>query len=106
MKLRIAFLSLVVASLFVVACGGGDANVRDQARQAVTANPAPATPAPAAPGAATPAAPAAPAKPAPQPVDVFALQTKLKAKGYYKGPIDGVVGSGTRAALQQFMQNR
>ena len=62
MKLRIAFLSLVVASLFVVACGGGDANVRDQARQAVTANPAPATP--AAPGAATPAAPAAPAVPA------------------------------------------
>ena len=41
-----------------------------------------------------------------KPVDVFALQTKLKAKGYYKGPIDGVVGSGTRAALQQFMQNR
>ncbi|WP_022950334.1 peptidoglycan-binding domain-containing protein [Leucothrix mucor] len=40
------------------------------------------------------------------PVDVFALQTKLKAKGYYRGPIDGVVGSGTRAALQQFMQNQ
>lgn len=50
--------------------------------------------------------PAAPAAPKPQQVDVFALQTKLKAKGYYKGPIDGVVGSGTRAALQQFMQNR
>jgi len=45
---------------------------------------------------------------APQPrqpqVDVFALQRKLKAKGYYKGPIDGVVGSGTRAALKRFMQ--
>lgn len=40
------------------------------------------------------------------PVDVFALQRKLKAKGYYKGPIDGVVGAGTRSALQQFMQNR
>ena len=46
------------------------------------------------------------AAPAPKPVDVFALQTKLKAKGYYKGPIDGVVGKGTRAALNQFMQNR
>jgi len=42
----------------------------------------------------------APAKPA---VDVFALQAKLKAKGYYKGPIDGVVGPGTRSALKQFM---
>jgi len=45
---------------------------------------------------------------APQPrqpqVDVFALQRKLKAKGYYKGPIDGVVGAGTRSALKRFMQ--
>ncbi|MCK5918523.1 MAG: peptidoglycan-binding protein [Cocleimonas sp.] len=40
------------------------------------------------------------------PVDVHALQRKLKAKGYYKGPIDGIVGSGTRGALQRFMQNR
>ena len=42
----------------------------------------------------------APAKPA---VDVYALQRKLKAKGYYKGPIDGVVGPGTRSALKRFM---
>ena len=65
MKLRIGFFSLLVASLFVVACGGGDASVRDQARQAVEANPTPAAPAPVAPGAAaTPAAPATPAVPA------------------------------------------
>jgi hypothetical protein len=38
------------------------------------------------------------------PVDVYALQRKLKAKGYYKGPIDGVVGPGTRSALQRFMK--
>jgi hypothetical protein len=37
-------------------------------------------------------------------VDVRALQQKLKAKGYYKGPIDGVVGPSTRSALQRFMQ--
>ena len=37
-------------------------------------------------------------------VDVEALQMKLKAKGYYKGPIDGVVGPATRSALQRFMQ--
>lgn len=36
-------------------------------------------------------------------VDVFALQRKLKAKGYYKGPIDGIVGKGTRGALKRFM---
>ena len=42
---------------------------------------------------------------APQPhkVDVYALQRKLKAKGYYKGPIDGVVGPATRGALKRFM---
>ncbi len=43
----------------------------------------------------------APAQPE---VDVYALQRKLKAKGYYKGPIDGVVGPSTRSALQRFMQ--
>jgi hypothetical protein len=36
-------------------------------------------------------------------VDVYALQRKLKAKGYYKGPIDGIVGPGTRSALKRFM---
>ncbi len=36
-------------------------------------------------------------------VDVRALQTKLKAKGFYRGPIDGIVGSGTRSALKRFM---
>jgi len=44
----------------------------------------------------------APARPQ---VDVYALQRKLKAKGYYKGAIDGVVGNQTRDALKRF-QNR
>lgn len=39
----------------------------------------------------------------PAQVDVYALQRKLKAKGYYKGPIDGVVGPATRSALKRFM---
>ncbi len=43
-------------------------------------------------------------KAAKPPVDVAALQRKLAAKGYYKGPIDGVVGPATRSALQRFMQ--
>jgi len=42
------------------------------------------------------------AKPA---VDVSALQRKLKAKGYYKGAIDGVINDGTRDALKKY-QNR
>lgn len=62
MKFRIAICTLLTACLFLVACGGGDQSVRDQARQAVEANPAPA--APATPAATTPAAPAAPAVPA------------------------------------------
>lgn len=39
-------------------------------------------------------------------VDVYSLQRKLKAKGYYKGPINGVVTPETRSALQRYMQNR
>lgn len=39
-------------------------------------------------------------------VNVHALQRKLKAKGYYRGPINGVVTPDTRAALQRYMQNR
>jgi len=64
MKLRIAICSLFAASLFMVACGGGDQSVRDQARQAVEANAAPTPAAPAMPTATTPATPAAPAVPA------------------------------------------
>ena len=39
-------------------------------------------------------------------VNVHALQRKLKAKGYYRGPINGVVTPQTRSALQRYMQNR
>ena len=63
MKLRIAILSLMAASLLTVACGGGDSDVRDQARQAVEANPTPATPAAPTAAPATPATPAVPAGP-------------------------------------------
>ncbi len=33
------------------------------------------------------------------------VQEALASKGYYKGPIDGVVGSGTRAAISAYQQN-
>lgn len=39
-------------------------------------------------------------------VNIHALQRKLKAKGYYRGPINGVVTPETRSALQKYMQNR
>ncbi len=63
MKVRIAFLSLMVASLFIIACGGGDATVRDEARKAVTPTATPATPAAPTATPATPATPAVPAGP-------------------------------------------
>jgi uncharacterized protein YfaS (alpha-2-macroglobulin family) len=44
----------------------------------------------------------APRRAAPK-VDVYALQRKLKARGYYKGPIDGVVGANVRNKLMEFM---
>ena len=38
------------------------------------------------------------------PINVRALQEKLAGKGYYKGPIDGIVGPATRSALERFMK--
>jgi hypothetical protein len=32
------------------------------------------------------------------------VQRKLSALGYYKGPIDGVVGTGTRSAIAAYQQ--
>ena len=49
------------------------------------------------------AAPAPAMRPKPA-VDVFALQSKLKASGYYAGPIDNVVSASTQEALKRFMQ--
>ena len=41
-----------------------------------------------------------------QGINVHALQRKLKAKGYYKGPINGVINTQTRSALQRYQQKR
>jgi hypothetical protein len=38
--------------------------------------------------------------------DVTTAQRYLIALGYYNGPIDGVTGPGTRAAVQRFQANR
>ncbi|MEE9303537.1 MAG: peptidoglycan-binding domain-containing protein [Thiotrichaceae bacterium] len=37
-------------------------------------------------------------------INIHALQRKLKAKGYYKGPIDGVINSQTRSALKRYQK--
>jgi peptidoglycan hydrolase-like protein with peptidoglycan-binding domain len=34
------------------------------------------------------------------------MQERLQLLGYYRGPIDGTVGEGTRGALQQFFQRQ
>ncbi len=39
-------------------------------------------------------------------INIHALQRKLKAKGYYKGPITGVINADTREALQRYQQRR
>jgi uncharacterized protein YfaS (alpha-2-macroglobulin family) len=40
------------------------------------------------------------------PVNVLALQRKLKLKGYYNGVINGIVGEETRASLTKFMKSK
>jgi hypothetical protein len=39
-------------------------------------------------------------------INIHALQRKLKAKGYYKGPINGVINTQTRSALKRYQQRR
>jgi peptidoglycan hydrolase-like protein with peptidoglycan-binding domain len=37
---------------------------------------------------------------------VRALQARLSALGFYRGPIDGIWGGSTQAAVQAFQQGR
>ena len=39
-------------------------------------------------------------------INIHNLQRKLKAKGYYKGPINGVINPQTRSALKRYQQRR
>jgi len=41
-----------------------------------------------------------------RPRSVQALQGRLRNYGYYYGPIDGIWGQGTEAAIQRFQQSR
>lgn len=71
----------------------------------------PASSFPAAPKPVSPSNPAAlaPIKTLPGNTDKFKLiviqvQTAMIAYGYYAGPADGIIGSGSRAALQQMQE--
>ena len=35
-----------------------------------------------------------------------AIQVRLRSLGFYNGPIDGVWGGGTQAAIERFQQGR
>jgi len=47
----------------------------------------------------------APTPPSPA-MDVFAAQRELKRHGFYSGPIDGVIGTATAAALRAYQHDR
>jgi hypothetical protein len=79
----------------------------------VKSAPMPAAPAPAPAPAATPVAPAPPAAVAAVPPsrplskdEIKELQGKLGAAGFAVGPIDGIVGPQTQAALRRYAQTR
>ncbi len=71
----------------------------------------PSVPLPAAPPAPTAAAPAAPlpsalpAEAAMTAADRRQVQEALRRLDYYKGPVDGIFGPLTRAAIRRFQQN-
>ncbi|WP_431282163.1 peptidoglycan-binding domain-containing protein [Humitalea sp. 24SJ18S-53] len=58
---------------------------------------------------AQPPAPAAAVVPAPEPLSPIAVrnvQQRLRAMGFYRGPVDGMWGAGTQAAIERFQQGR
>ena len=72
----------------------------------------PSAPLPAAPPAPTTAAPPAPPSPSVLPAeaemtaaDRRQVQEALRRLDYYKGPVDGIFGPLTRAAIRRFQQN-
>jgi serine/threonine protein kinase len=67
-----------------------------------SAPPVALTPPPAGARGALEPTPTVPAQPASAPIDVRALQGKLKEMGHDPGPIDGVFGPRTRGALRAF----
>jgi peptidoglycan hydrolase-like protein with peptidoglycan-binding domain len=57
----------------------------------------------ASPSASPPTSASTPLKPA---NDVAAAQQRLKDRGYYSGPIDGVIGPDTEAAVRAYQRNQ
>jgi peptidoglycan hydrolase-like protein with peptidoglycan-binding domain len=39
-------------------------------------------------------------------MDVHAARRELRSRGYYSGPVDGVIGAGTEAALRAYQRDR
>ena len=87
---------IVAAALIVLAAVGVTHN------HATSAAPAPAT---SASAPANPAQPSAPASPAAVPsAAVKVLQTQLGQLNYYEGPVDGLMGPQTVAAIQDLQR--
>lgn len=74
----------------------------DPSRYAAAAHPA----APPAPAYAPPAAAYVPLAPAPvSDVETRDIERRLRELGYYRGPLDGIIGHRTRIALAEFQHD-
>jgi peptidoglycan hydrolase-like protein with peptidoglycan-binding domain len=94
-KTPLAVMGVVLFGAFATGCSQQQQQADADQSQSQNAD----AEAPAAP--AKPAAPAAAPAAKPQ-IDVAELQRRLKAKGYYKGPIDGNLSQATKDALAAY----
>jgi hypothetical protein len=98
--------TIIAAALIVLAAVGlthNHATTSTPAASASTSAPAPAASASSAP--ASPAQPTTPASPAAAPsASVKKLQQELGQLNYYEGPVDGLMGPQTAAAIQDLQR--
>jgi peptidoglycan hydrolase-like protein with peptidoglycan-binding domain len=106
-RIRTLSIVAVVLALVATACGGGDAATTTTTTVAVVATTPPTTSAPitttTTPAPTTTSTP--PGSDIPATATIIVVQGDLTFLGFYTGPIDGIAGDETQAAITAFQED-